>query len=554
MPNEKQLHAKVGRYANDQKQSKIPLPVHKNVRNSRDKLSSISKTSQCSSKIMDRDNIKKIESVIYEKQQPILPSNLKISKEVTITSINHVNDTENNIILKLKKLPGITIDLVKSEPVFKVPESPKLKTNNNKKKTGPHNKLKVLFEKKGLSVRRDDNIEAKNNSLSQNDINILNTDLNPSRTLKQKSKQTFNNISLVKKSSDKPILKNSEVSIKKYYPVSEKENVQRTSSPKKLSTKIQDSSNIKSENSKTIKPVEEVSNNCKTFIKEIEPVEKVPNNLNMFSNEVKTIKNTIINNIELKTNELDNENYMLLDLSTDGQFNIVPASFPLDFINGSVPEYDNFVMGISKSSKDCRSLLETSQNDYEKRSIIVKEKLNNFSDFLGCVNTSLNINEYDDVQFELASQCFKNKSLLDNIKDKQLNINNKSNENIIGNFKDEQNHNSNMFQNVYNHTLKQTSLQRQHYDMNQMMNTSITQENRQLLQKMTNYFCDNSVEDIPKNENNLMDYNMPIQQILPNNIKNLSNLNSDENENCIKRKPSQNDLSLSENLKKHKIS
>jgi len=499
--------------------------------------------------------------MIYQKEQPIFPSNLKISKEVTITSITHVNDTENNIILKLKKLPGITIDLVKSEPVFKVPESPKLKTNNIKKNIVPQNKLKVLFEKKGLSVRRDDNIEAKDNLLSQNDINILNTDLNPCRTLKQKSKQTFNNISFVTRSSDKGILKNPEVSFKKCYPVSEKENVQRTSSPKKLSKKIQDSSKIKSKNSKTIKLVEEVSNNCKTSTKENKPTEKVSNNSNMFSKEVQiiSVKDTIQNNIEIKTNELDNENYMLMDLSTDGQFNIVPASFPLDFINGSVPEYDNFLMGISKSSKDCSSILETSQNDYEKGSIITKEELNNFSDFLGCVNTSLNINESDDIQSELTSQSFNNKSLLANINNKQLNIDSKSKENVIGKFTDEQNHNSNMAQNFYNHSSKQTSLQ--HNDMNQMMNnknklmnTSITQENHQLLQKMTSYFCDNSVENIPKNENNFMDFNVPIQQMLPNNMKNLSNLNSDENESCIKRKQSQNDVTLCENLKKQKIS
>lgn len=109
------------------------MKVRKNVRNSRVKLSPISETSQSSSKIMNRD-IRKIESMIYQKEQPIVPSNLKISKEVTITSINHTNDTDNNIILKLKKLPGITIDLVKSEPVFKVPESPILKTNKDKKK------------------------------------------------------------------------------------------------------------------------------------------------------------------------------------------------------------------------------------------------------------------------------------------------------------------------------------------------------------------------------------------------------------------------------------
>jgi len=91
--------------------------------------------------------------VIYQKERPIDPLNLKISKEVTITSTTNVNDTENNMILnKLKKLPGITINLVKSEPVFKVPESPRLKKINNKKNITSYNKLKVFEKKPGTSL------------------------------------------------------------------------------------------------------------------------------------------------------------------------------------------------------------------------------------------------------------------------------------------------------------------------------------------------------------------------------------------------------------------
>lgn len=56
--------------------------------------------------------------------------------------------------------------------------------------------------------------------------------------MRQKLKQTFNNILLVTKSSDKDILNNLESSFK-IYPVLEKENVQKTRSPKKLSKKVQ---------------------------------------------------------------------------------------------------------------------------------------------------------------------------------------------------------------------------------------------------------------------------------------------------------------------------
>ncbi|XP_060867653.1 uncharacterized protein MAL13P1.304-like isoform X2 [Metopolophium dirhodum] len=472
----------------------------------------------------NRRHCPQIQSVIYQKKQPIVPLSLKISKEVTITSITNVNDTENNMILnKLKKLPGITIDLVKTEPVFKVPESPRLKNNNKKKNITSHNKLKVLSEKKGLSERRDDNIEAMDNCLTHNNINISNTNLNPSKTIKQK--QIFNNMALIT-SSDQGVLKNPEASLKKY-PVLEKENVQRTSSPKKLQKKVQSFSKIKSKSLKTIKPVE-VSNNCNIFSKEVKKVSD---------------KDTIINNTELKTNELANESYRLMDLSTDGQFNIVPASFPSNFINVHVPEYNNFLMGISKSSEDCSMNLEISQNDTENGSLIIKEELGHFSDFLGCVNTSLNINKSNDIHSELASQSFNNGiSSLDNIKDEQLCINNKSYENINGKFEDEQKHTPNFY--FYNHTSKQLFLQ--HKDMNQTMDTYIKQEDKQLLQN------DNSLENIHKHVNELMEFNTSIPQILPiNTHQNSSNLKSDENENGIKRKQTQNELN--EKLKKQKL-
>lgn len=61
-------------------------------------------------------------------------------------------------------------------------------------------------------------------------------------------------------------------------------------------------------------------------------------------------KDSIVNNTELKTNELANEK--LMSLSIDIQFNIIPASFPLNCVNVSVPEYANFFMSISKSSKE----------------------------------------------------------------------------------------------------------------------------------------------------------------------------------------------------------
>ena len=59
--------------------------------------------------------------------------------------------------------------------------------------------------------------------------------------------------------------------------------------------------------------------------------------------------------------------------------------------------------------------------------------------------------------------------------------------------------------------------------------------------------------NISNTENNLMEFNTSIPQILPiNTHKNSSNLKSNENENGIKRKQTQNELH--EKLKKQKLS
>lgn len=442
-----------------------------------------------------------------QKEQSLIPLHLKISKELTIT---HVNDTKNNIISKLKKLPEITVDLIKPEPVFKVPESPKPKTKNIKKYTIPSNVLKD----KGATH----NIKLNSN-----------TNLNFSAVLKQK--QIFNKTSLITKSSDnKGILKNPEASIK-IHSVLEKENLQRTSSPKMLSKIIQSSPIIKSKSLKTNKPVGVISNNCKIFTEEVKPVEKVSNNHNTFSKEVKkkSDKDTLINNTELKTNKLANENYMLMDLSTDGELNIVPASFILDFNNVNDPEYRQFLMGINKSHLDSNMDMESSQNVTKKELSIIIEESDTFSDFIRCINTSLNINESNDIDSELGSLSSNNKNSSLGITFDQLH---KSKENIMKNIEDQQN--------FYfdNHTSKQPLLQ--HNDMEQSMNMFIKQEDNQPFRKMTSYYYDdNLIENIPENENKLIDFKISKQ---PNSINDSTYLKSDENSNKRKQFQNQNEL------------
>ncbi|XP_027843961.2 rho GTPase-activating protein gacZ-like isoform X1 [Aphis gossypii] len=509
MPNKNQLqlHTKVVQHTNGRKPSIIPVPVRKNVSNSKVKLSPTSKMSQGSSQTMDRE-IKKIDSVYNQKEQSLIPLHLKISKELTIT---HVNDTKNNIISKLKKLPEITVDLIKPEPVFKVPESPKPKTKNIKKYTIPSNVLKD----KGATH----NIKLNSN-----------TNLNSSAVLKQK--QILNKTSLITKSSDnKGISKKPETSIK-IHSVLGKENLQRTSSPKMLSKIIQSSPMIKSKSLKTNKPVEVISNNCKIVTEEEKPVEKVSNNpVNTLSKEVKkkSDKNTFINNTELKTNKLANENYMLMDLSTDGELNIVPASFILDFNNVNDPEYRQFLMGINKSHLDSNMDMESSQNVTKKELSIIIEESDTFSDFIKCINTSLNINESNDIDSELESLSSNNKNSSLGITFEQLH---KSKENIMKNIEDKQN--------FYfdNHTSKQPLLQ--HNDMNRSMDMLIKQEDNQLFRKMTSYYCgDNLIENIPENEKKLIAFNTSKQ---PNSINDSTYLKSDENSNKRKQFQNQNEL------------
>ncbi|XP_026807119.1 uncharacterized protein LOC113549842, partial [Rhopalosiphum maidis] len=452
--------------------------------------------SQVSSKTMDQDTIKKIELILNQKEQSLIPLNLKISKEITIT---HINDTNNKIISKLKKLPDISIDLIQPEPVFKVPEPPKLKTKNTKNNITPSN---VLKDKRAI-----------HNSILKSNMN-----LNSSETLKQKSNQIFNKTSLITKTSDKRISKNSEAS-NKIYSISEKENIQRTSSPKILSKKIQSSQMIKSKSLQTKKPVEETSNNSKIFTTEVKPVEKVSKEI------IKIPHNAIVT--ELKTNKLANENYMLMDLSSNGEFNIVPASFILDFNNDSDPEYKQFLMGINKSHLNSNMDMESYQNDTEKELSIIIEEPDMFSDFIRCINTSININnEFNDIDLELESQSSYSRNSSLGITFEQLHISNEKEENIMEQIEDKQNFH------FYNHTSKQPS--RRHNDMNQTTDIFIKQKDNQLFRKMTSYFCNNLIENIPEVENKLIDFN--IQQKQPNSIKDSTYLKSDENQNIYKRK------------------
>ncbi|VVC25809.1 Hypothetical protein CINCED_3A012103 [Cinara cedri] len=232
--------------------------------------------------------------------QPHFSSNLMISKDIPVTPIN---DEENNIMSLLKKLPHIT--------VFKVPESPKPKSN-------------VFFEKNILANRRENNIVNVNTCFNSN-VQNLKRNSNIKQTLKRKQKQLNDNITLTN-NVNKIISKNLNTTPEKY----PKKNNQKTSSP-----------NVKK-------------------IKKSEPVSKIE------FTDIQLAKAETESNKEVKANKLAvSEDFIFLDLSTVGQNNLVsssPTLSKLDPTNVTDTEYTSFVMGIDHSQHSITHL-KTDQNN-----------------------------------------------------------------------------------------------------------------------------------------------------------------------------------------------
>lgn len=201
--------------------------------------------------------------VMYQSKERFVSSNLIISKEISITPINNV---ENSIISNLKKLPDITFHIVDHEPTLQVPGYPKL---DPKKKYGSNDKSKFELE-------RRTNHTAKNSNFQKS-------------SLHKPEKKSINNITELKKIKNRRIISKYPVEITNKYSYSEIKNIntQRPSSLKKLPKKILYPSNNKSKNLNSIKSVKETSNIFTSF------------------HEMKTISdnNLIVSNIQNKTNE-----------------------------------------------------------------------------------------------------------------------------------------------------------------------------------------------------------------------------------------------------------
>lgn len=293
-------------------------------------------------------------------KQPFSATNLNISKEVTITP---VKNTENDIMSILKKLPEITFNVIQPEPVFKVPEIPR---------KVPTKKPKVVGKKKVLSEKQESynvgKTEVKLRS-KQIDLDKYEEFKKINLTQKQKQEKVQNNIPLVKNNNVGEIISRNTETASNKNTVSDKENIQRTSSPNRIPKKIELRKQI-SNNSIASSKVKTNSNND-------------------------SIINNTANNKEIKTSESTKDDYQLMDLPIEGQINVVSATFPPDYIDVSSPEYDKFVQGISKLPEDSSTQFDASQNSSDKESL-AGQKSNFFPGFLDCIKMSLDIASKDD--------------------------------------------------------------------------------------------------------------------------------------------------------------
>lgn len=331
-----------------------------------------------------------MESMLYQPERSLFPTNLNISKEVTITPI--IN-TENSVVSKLKKLPDITFDLIQSEPVFKVPVSPISNIKSSKKITNCVNKSKKqaknIFEKK-ISSRRQEN-HIVNRTIPKINASKPLTNLNSNfKTVQKQKTQAVNNILSKQSNNVNKVISKNLKSFSNKNSSSEKENVQNQCTPIELTDKLQNDSKLKVKNEKNVQ------------------MTTASTNTSIVSQKVNTTSNdnlTIDKNNEIKTIKSADDDYILMDISSESEIKFVSASCPSDFDTVSVPEYDNFVLGIGKLFKDGETQFKTSQN-YDEEVSHTEQYFPHFSNFFNDINTSLSINESNDMQFNSTLQSF----------------------------------------------------------------------------------------------------------------------------------------------------
>lgn len=243
-----------------------------------------------------------------------------MSREANITP---TKDKEDNILSKLKKLPDITFNYIKFDPIFKIPETPKHIKNNSRKMT-----TSEVIKKKTNNTKKDINLKKPWNQ-KQKQINNYNPFIS----------NNVNN-AIVKKKEDAKSYRN--------HAYLEKENIQKTSSPNKKSKKI---------------------------------IVGLSNNFNV-SHEIKMISknDTVINNVTLEKNDSSDEKCMFMNskILIEDQITSTAHSSPLGFIDVSDSEYDSFAMGIISSSEDssinCNNMYTENYSEKGINSLIEQEE------------------------------------------------------------------------------------------------------------------------------------------------------------------------------------
>lgn len=256
--------------------------------------------------------------VLSQSKIQLSSSNLNISKDITITPVNNV---ENSMMYKLKNLPDISFHVVKHKPVFHDHINSRL---NPKQFYGSDNESKSVLNRKVLSEIQKNRIQ-QNSSLQKS-------------TLLKPEKMPIKDINTLKKNDHDTIISKNLKKITKQISYSEVKSIktQKTNSVNKLPKQSLSLINLDDKNLNTIKTAEETSNTSTS------------------SHEVKTMKDSssTVNNIENKAHESANEYNLPTDLLLEDP--IVTAPHMFDFINVSLnlPEYDSSYVynDISKQS------------------------------------------------------------------------------------------------------------------------------------------------------------------------------------------------------------
>lgn len=323
-------------------------------------------------------------------------SNLKILKDVTITPV--VQDEDDQVISKLKKLPNITFTCYKPEPVFKVPEPPKPIENHsiNGLTNRPNNNIisinqvinNVNVKKRKTHLNNKQTPEnypgKENNQTAENNYNeqlFYSSNAKKPKTIN--IKQEYETIDLTNcdnenvcndfgmhktkykneylktnqnNKADNNVTKSSSTILEEYLLLQEMNTfcdnlIQKKSeipeSPKLIKNNFGQTLKQKYNDSPFV-----INNSDKTITSSLDVVPEQYQSINnnqqtgsLCDEKSETVSKNTLTNLKSKTSvskvekSAISEDYILMDISTYGQANIVQATPLVDLLNASDPGY-----------------------------------------------------------------------------------------------------------------------------------------------------------------------------------------------------------------------